>query len=196
MRNRRLVLIAALATMELWILGLMIRSVGGSRVPAAASPAGTLHIAYVAEAAEPEVLRSVETSTTPQVFIDDVDANITITARVGKTVAVTESTHLAGWVQGAHLPLTVVRTGDIVHIGREHLSVVVSMGILERRLAVSVPPGASVHVGRADAISLTGLRGSASLLSDRGSVEVRDMRGSLTARSADGRIELTDVDAP
>jgi hypothetical protein len=204
MSNRRLAIVAGLGVVELWIVGLMIRSFSGSS--AAELPAPAMHLSVVAPAGPDmassvgprggRIARSFQTGTAPHVVIDDDGATLGVTVRSGSTVDVSEQTQIAGWVQGANRPATIEKTSDGVRIVRDDPGPIVSMGLIHRRLDVVVPPQTRLEVQNAGSMTIAGLRADTTLHSDDGSILVRDTRGSVTVKTDDGRIELDDVAGP
>lgn len=197
MDNRRWAIIAGLGIIELWILGLMMRSVHGSRDAGYAMPDARVGFASPAAAAGGgRTERTLETGPAPHVTIDDDDALLTVSVRSGTTVSVTEERRVRGWVRGgSDLPLSVQRTADGVSI-QQPGDLIVAFGSVERKLNVVVPPGTDLDVQNAGTTTLAGLRADASLHSDNGSVSVSDHRGALTVKTDNGRIELHDIAGP
>ncbi len=196
MNNRRLAIVAGLGVVELWIIGLMILSLGGGHAPA---PAGTPNVAFASatqNAPAGEVSRLVESGPAPHVVIDDRNAQLTVSVRSGTTVSVTEQTEVRGWVHGTRRPIRVERTADGVSIVRGDGPLDVIMGSVERRLDVVVPPATRLEVTDAGSTTVSGLRADATLHSDDGSIVVSDQRGAVDVRTDDGRVELHDIDAP
>jgi hypothetical protein len=188
MRNRRYAVVAALVVVELWIVGLMMRSLaGGGRETSVATSAASLGDA------PPQV---IETGAAPHVEIDDDTAILSVSVREGTTVSVTQQTRRHGWAHGSREPASVVKTSDGVRIVDAGSSLTFSMGSLDRRIDVVVPPGTTLDVQNAASATVTGLRGPAKLHSDDGTVVVNDHRGPLTVTADNGRIELRDVVSP
>jgi ferric-dicitrate binding protein FerR (iron transport regulator) len=191
--NRRLAIVAGLGIVELWIVGLMIRSVCGGHDPdfsasAAHPPYGTANAGRTAQ--------TLETGSAPHVVIDDEDATLTVSARAGTTVAVHEDRQLRGWFHGTDLPVRIERTADGVRIARADGGVSVAFGSEREQLEVVVPPDASVDVTAAGSTTVKGLRAAINLHTDDGSVAISDQRGSVQVKTDNGRIELHDVEAP
>jgi len=196
MNNRRLALVAGLAVVELWIVGMMIRSVGGheSGFPAHGSApfaAGAGAWALAAGRAP----KTVETGSSPHVIIEDDGAALAISVRPGTTVEVNEERRLGGWVHGSLPALRIEKTPDGLSITQPEGGMTVAFGSAERRLAVVVPPAARVDVEAAASIAAAGLRAPATLHSDDGAIVLSDQRGAVTLKTDNGRIELRDVDA-
>jgi hypothetical protein len=196
MNNRRWAIIAGLGIIELWILGLMVRSVHGSRESGYAMPDARVGFASPAAAAGgSRTERTLETGPAPHVTIDDDDAVLTVSVRPGTAVSVIEERRVRGWVRGGDQPLSIERTSDGVSIERSS-GIAVAFGSIERRLDVVIPPGTDLDVQNAGTTTLSGLRADASLHSDNGSVIVSDHRGALTVKTDNGRIELHDIAGP
>jgi hypothetical protein len=198
MNNRRLAILAGLGIVELWIVGLMIRSVSGGRNESV-YPASAPNVAFASgqqNAPGRDVSRSVDAGAQPHVVIDDRNATLTVSVRPGTTVSVTEQTVVRGWVHGTRHPIKVERTADGVRIERGDGPLDVMMGSVERRLDVVVPPASRLDVTNAGSTTVSGLRADATLHSDDGSISVSDHRGGIDVRTDDGRVELHDVEAP
>jgi hypothetical protein len=196
MTNRRVAIVVGLGVVELWIVGLTLRSVGlaGPSRPAASNAASPI----AASPAEPDSqgLKSVETGASPHVVIDDEDATLTVSVRPGSSVVVSDQTRISGWMQGASRPVSIARTSDGLRIFRPDSGLSVSMGFVRRRLDVIVPPQARVDVQNAGSMTVSGLRADVTLHTDDGTVVVRDVRGNVEVKTDDGRIELDDVGGP
>jgi hypothetical protein len=193
-------IVAGLAVVELWIVDLMIQSLscGASAGSAAAASQAPVSAAGASSGAFTSGLsgHSVRTFTTgraPHVVIDDDGATLGVTVRPGTTVDVSEETQASGWVQGQGGRATIERTSDGLRIVRSGPGLVVSLGLVRRRLDVVVPPETQLEVKNAGSMSITGLRADARLHSDDGSITVADMRGNVTVKTDDGRIDLDDV---
>jgi hypothetical protein len=190
MANRRRAIIAALSIVELWILGLMIRSVsgGGGRESSFASAAAMQPAGFD---------RTIETGSTPRVVIDDDDAALTVTVRVGTAVEVRERIRARGWgMRDAKRESTVEKTADGVRVTGPDGIIIAGAGSVSRALDVVVPPGATLEVKNAGATSVAGLTGEATLHIDDGDIIVTRHSGPLTASTGNGHIELRDVAAP
>lgn len=197
MYNRRWAIVAALGVVELWIVGLMLRSISGGHVSAHAADGPKTSVASGPQNAPTlGASRSVDTGPAPHVVIDDKNAKLTVSVRPGTTVSVNEETGVHGWVHGSRHPIVVKRTADGVQIVRGDGPLEVFMGFIERRLDVVVPPAARLEVRNAGSTTIAGLRADVAVHSEDGSIVVSDLRGALDARTEDGRIELFDVDAP
>jgi hypothetical protein len=198
MNNRRLAIIAGLGVVELWIVGLMIRSLGGDgREPDLPRPPVPSYAGAAAQdAARGRVAKTVETGAAPHVVIDDDEAALSISVRPGTTVEVFEERRISGWFHGALQPLSIVKTNDGVSITQPGGGLAVTFGSIRRRLDVVVPPAARIDVRAAASVTAAGLRADATLHSDDGSILVSDQRGAVRLKTDNGRIELRDVDAP
>jgi hypothetical protein len=195
MDNRRLALVAGLGVVELWIVGMMIRSLGGDGREAD-FPRPPYPGAAARAAGSGRTVKTIESGAAPLVVISDEGAALTISVRPGTAVAVVEEHRISGWVHGSLPPLGVVKTSDGVKIVQPGGGPVVTFGSIRRRLDVVVPPAARVDVQAAASIAATGLRADATLQTDDGSIVLRDERGAVRAKTDNGRIELHDVDAP
>jgi hypothetical protein len=195
MMNRRLAIVAGLGVVEVWIVGLMIHSFDGDRPAAGFGPA-VANPAAATSAGDTRTARTLETGPAPHVVIDDDGATLGVTVRPGTTVDVSEQTQVSGWVQGARRPVTIERTGDGVRIVRSEPGLIVSMGLIHRRLDVIVPPQTRLDVENSGSMTIAGLRAALSLHSDDGSISVSDVRGSVRVKTDDGRIQLADVAGP
>jgi hypothetical protein len=199
MDNRRVAIVAGLGVAELWIVGMMFRSLcggGGHEVGYAATVSNSPFAAMAGEASGGRLSKTMDTGPAPHVVIDDDDATLTVSVRPGSTVAVNEETDVRGWVRGSQHPVTMERTGDGVEIVRSGNGLVVSMGLVRRRLDVVVPPAARLDVKNAGSTTISGLRADAAVHSDDGSIVVSDVHGAVSVRTDDGRIELHSVDGP
>jgi hypothetical protein len=186
MDNRRLALLAGLGIVELWVVGLMIRSVGGGReadIPLLAGPR-----AFAA--------RTLQTGPAPHVVIAAGEGTaLAVGVRPGTAVEVAQERQPRGWTQAGDRRLTFERTGDGVRIAREPGGPG-GFGAIRGRLDVIVPPAARLEVENAGSMTVSGLRAAATLRSGDGSIFVRDQRGAVNANTANGRIDLRDVEAP
>lgn len=197
MNNRRLAIVAGLGIVELWIVGLMIRSIGGGHDSGSSTGAPNVPFASAAQNVPArQVSRTIEAGPAPHVFIDDQNATLRVSVRLGTTVSVNEEVDVHGWVHGTRRPIVVERTADGVQIVRGDGPLDVMMGSVERRLDVVVPPASRLEVKNAGATEVSGLRAGATLRSDDGSIVVNDQRGALDVHTDDGRVELHDVEAP
>ena len=193
MRNRRLAIIAGLGVVELWIVGLMLRSVAGGHDAGALITSAQIGSASPAPARDGGA-RTIETGSAPDVVIDDEGATLTVTALTGASVAVrNRSEH--GWFDHHEAPLRIEKTSGGVQILRAPGDAGIMFGSPRRELDVVVPPQARLEVRNAGAMVVSGLRADAVLHSDDGSVRVRDNRGDLRVSTDNGRIELSDVEA-
>jgi hypothetical protein len=195
MDNRRLALVAGLGIVELWIVGLMARSVSGGHGSGFSTSAANLPYA-ASGAGGSRMAKTLETGPSPHVVIDDEDATLAVTVRAGTTVSLTEESRADSWVRGDNRPATMEKTDDGVRIARPSGGLVVSIGSVRRQLGVVVPPGAHLDVENAGSTTVAGLRADATVHSDDGSIVVTDVRGALDIKTDDGRIELHDVAGP
>jgi hypothetical protein len=192
MINRRLAIVAALSVVELWVLALMIHSVGPKGEPDL--PALRVRNGFPATAPAAGPPWAIETGSEPHVVVEVEDASLDVNARPGTTVEIAEPTH---WrVDRAHRPLTFEKTSDGVRIAQ-------SAGISlirrsdERRLDVVVPPGTRLDVRKAGTMHVAGLRTDLVLHTDIGSIVVTDQRGGVVHLTTEnGRVELHGVEAP
>ena len=197
MENRRVALIAGLGVVELWIFGMMFRSLcGGHESRYTVVPPSSAFAAMSNDALEGRLAKTIDAGPAPHVVIDDDGATLSVSVRPGSTVAVNEETDVRGWVHGGRHPVSVERTVDGVQIVRSDNDLVVSMGLVRRQLTVVVPPAVRLEVKNAGSTTISGLRADASIHSDDGSVVVSDVRGAVDVRTDDGRVELHAVDAP
>jgi hypothetical protein len=183
--NRRWAIVAGLGIVELWIIGMMIRSVGGG-------PESVLGV----PAAGGRTAKTLETGSAPQVVVVSGEAALTVSARPGTTVSVAEVRASGGWMQGSVRPVRIDKTSAGVRIVEPDGASAVGLGVFRRRLDVVVPPDARLEVQNAGSIRVSGLLAAATLRTDNGSIIVTDGRGALDVKTDDGRIELRDVDAP
>ncbi len=184
MRNRRWAIIAGLGVVELWILGLIVRSIAGGH------SAGVMPGAAMSAPQPAGAMRTFQVGAAPSVVIDDEDALVNVTVRSGTTVLVDERV-AHGW---SHTQaLSVEQTADGVRISQASGGLGLMFGSPARRLDVVVPPQARLEVVNAGSTTLTGLRADARVHSDDGSVTVTDHRGELVVTTDNGRIELHDV---
>jgi hypothetical protein len=197
MNNRRLALVAGLGVVEVWIIGMMVRSLNGGHESgySTSTPNVAFASAPLTAPGRPD-LRVVDAGPAPHVVIDDRNATLTVSVRAGTTVSVNEDTDVHGWVHGTRRPIVVERTADGVQILRGDGPLDVIMGSVDRRLIVVVPPAAQLDVRNAGSTTVSGMRAGTTLHSDDGSITVRDQRGAVNVRTDDGRVELHDVDAP
>jgi hypothetical protein len=198
MNNRRLTLVAGLGVVELWIVGMMIHSVGGGRESdfPARPPAPFAAGAGAAAAMGGQAAKTFDTGTAPHVVITDDEASVAISVRPGTTVEVREDRGLGGWVHGTVPPLSIEKTTDGLNISQPDGGVIAAFGSIRRRLDVVVPPAARIDVKAAASIAASGLRSAATLNSDNGAIILSDQRGAVTLKTDNGRIELRDVEAP
>ena len=198
MNNRRMALVAGLGVVELWVVGMMIRSVGGGhdanfpgrpQDPFAAGASGLA-------ARGGRTAKTFETGAAPHVVISDDEAALTISVRPGTTVDVREDRRIGGWFHGSRPRLNIEKTADGLSITQAGDGISVAFGSVQRRLDVVVPPATRIEVKAAASIAASGLRSAATLHSNDGSIDVSDQHGALTLRTDNGRIELHDVDAP
>jgi hypothetical protein len=198
MDNRRLAIVVGLGVVELWVVGLMIRSLCGRSHDAGYSlaPAHVSAAAAVGAASAGRTAKTIETGPAPHVVIDDDQATLTVSVRPGTAVDVTEQIQFSGWMRGSGRPVTIEKTSDGVSITQPDSEDFIAFGSVRRRLDVVVPPGARLDVANAGSIKVSGLRAEATLHSGDGSIVVSDQRGALDVKTDDGRIELHDVEAP
>ncbi len=192
MPNRRLAVVAALAVVEVWIVGLMFRSIHSG--PHAASAASGPAFPASAQAAGGPLGQTLETGPAPHVVVDDESAAVNVSVRPGTTVSVTQQIRTRGWTHISDRRATIEKTADGVEIDAP--AGMTMFGSFERRLDVIVPPGARLDVQNAGSIEVAGLRREATVNSDDGRIVVRDHVGALTVKSDGGRIELIDVRGP
>ncbi|GAC1401850.1 MAG: hypothetical protein NVSMB64_00710 [Candidatus Velthaea sp.] len=196
--NRRYAVIAALVVVELIIVSAMVRSfdsIGAHRAYASGMPFEFGSPAVAAPGGH--TTATVETTATPHVVIDDDLADLTIAVKPGSSVHVDEQMTRRGFARGMpETRLIVEKTSDGVRIARadRHVGLHFMMGPIERRLDVSLPPGAHVEVLNAGRTEAAGLRERASFHTDNGAIIVHDHRGDVDATSSNGRIQLRDVD--
>ncbi len=179
--------VAALAAVELVILGLIFASFGSlgfhhtSRAEAAGGSGS--HGPF-------DVHTTIATSLTPRVRIDDDDAHLFIKTASVPSVRVDEVTTTSGHVWGI-TQLRVERMSDgSVFIGRSE----VYHGRMHREITVTVPAATTLEVTHADSVTLAGLRGSATITgSNDDPIDVSDHTGSLDVKNGDGRVTLSHV---
>jgi hypothetical protein len=191
MNNRRLAIIAGLGIVEVWIVGLMIHSLGGDRREPDYPPPSAAQAASGGRTA-----KTLEAGAAPHVVIDDDEAALSISVHPGTTVQVLEERRISGWFHGRLQPLSVVKTSDGVRITQPGGGLAVTFGSVRRRLDVVVPPSARIDVRAAASVTAAGLRADAIVHSDDGSIVVSDQRGAVRLKTDNGRIELRDVEAP
>jgi DUF4097 and DUF4098 domain-containing protein YvlB len=199
MNNRRWAIVAGLGVVEVWIIGLMIRSIGGAghESDLAPPPAPVPFGAPMPAGAAGRTSKTLETGSAPHVVISDDAATITISVRAGTTVAVVEDRRGGSWFHHGSSPsASIVKTSDGVSITQTEGSLAMSFGSAARRLDVVVPPAAHVEVQAASSITASGLRAAATLHSDDGSIVLSDQRGAVELKTDNGRIELNDVEGP
>jgi hypothetical protein len=197
MNNRRLAIVVGLGIVEVWIVGLMIRSLGGvGREADFSRPAAHPYAAEAVAAGGGRTVKTVETGPAPHVVVDDDGAALNISVHPGTTVDVLEEGRISGWVHGTLQPPSVVKTSDGVSITQPDGGPAVTFGLVRRRLDVVVPPAARVDVRAAASIAASGLRADATLRSEDGSIVLSDQRASVRLKTDNGRIELHDVEAP
>jgi hypothetical protein len=195
MNNRRLAIIAGLGVVELWIVGMMIHSVGGGREADFPASPPFAPGARAQAATNGRTAKTFETGASPHVVIDDDEATLSINVRPGTTVEVLEDRRVSGWVHGSIPAVSVEKTADGVSITQPGGGFRVAFGSVRRRLDVLVPPAARIDVQGAASIAATGLRSAATLHSEDGSIVLSDQRGAVALKTDNGRIELHDVDA-
>jgi len=165
MENRRLAAIAALSIVELWILGLMVRSVSGG-----GSHESNFASAETRGPTSGGFERTIATGPAPHVVIDDDDAVLGVSVRSGSTVSVSERLRTSGWGMHGFRQLSMVaKTADGVAVSGPDGAIVVA-GSVDRRLDVVVPPGTTLEVKNAGSMTVAGLHGEATLHSDDGTI--------------------------
>jgi hypothetical protein len=192
-------LIGALVVVELAIVGAAFRAIGLGAGPAAPPhrPAWSWDTAAVAKAASTGGLdRTFSTGPAPHVVLDIRNVPVRIEAAGGPSVRVVDSVQRRGWVSGTIAPVRAERTADGVRISIPDGTDVIAFGSFDRRLRVSVPPGATVEVATGARVDAAGLRSRLTVRSSDGSIHVRDHRGELDLQTSDGRVELSDVQGP
>jgi len=186
MDSRRMTTVAALAVVELVILGWIFasfESLGG----------GVHHVVMAARAATSssvpaDVHTTISTTRDAQVRIEDDDAHITIKAQPVDYVRVDETTTTNGSVSGI-TPLRVQHVANgVIYIGRREWY----HGSMHRDIAITVPVTATIEVANCTSLTLSGLSGSASVkCTGSDSVDVSDFHGrNLEIRNGDARVSV------
>jgi hypothetical protein len=197
MNNRRAALVAGLGIVELWIIGLMIRSVCGGHQSDFGPPAPHVpHGMSAAAASAGRTAQTLQTGSAPHVVIDDADAALSVGVAPGTTVTVHQQRLLRGWFHGADQPVRIERTADGVRIARTDAGALLAFGAQQQQLEVIVPPAAQVEVTNAGSTTVAGLRAAVNLHSDDGSIAVSDQRGPVAVKTDNGRVVLRDVEGP
>ncbi len=193
--NRRWAVIAGLGVVELWVVGLIVRSIagGGHHAVEAAVPAAPA--VYTSPAfTRADIDRTILTSNAPSVIIDAAGFALNVAVRAGRTVSVRELGRGHGWMRENEQPLDIRQSAGGVTILRPGNDTdVMFFGSNERRLEVIVPPDARLDVRNAGATTVAGLRADATLHSEDGSIMVSDHAGALHVTTDDGSIELVNV---
>ncbi|HMC46109.1 MAG TPA: DUF4097 family beta strand repeat-containing protein [Caballeronia sp.] len=191
----RWTLIAVLSVVELALLGAMLHSVGLAGGASEADGRRFMMGAPVFASTPSQTFEKTfdNMSATPSVYVDDNDAELTLTVKSGSSVSVREQTSHGGWMHRSGGKLDVSQTGDHLRIVRSDETLTMMFGSLHRTLQLVVPPGTHLEVANAGKIDVTGLRENVLLHSDNGAIYVHDHRAEITATSSNGRIELHDV---
>lgn len=183
-------LVAMLIAAELLILGLIIYSVGGMRNAFGSS---MHHLDY---AAGPPVA-PIAAGDAPRVSINDGDDRIVITPSTDGQVHVTDESFVRGWSWSSVpiKPLNVSRTSDGVRIERasEDSSDWMIIGDARNRIAVQVPPAATIAIEDSSGADITGITGGTSVKSTDGHITLAGLRGNVDAKSTDSYVEADDV---
>jgi hypothetical protein len=188
MDSRRATVLAALAAVELVILGLIFASLRGFAHHGSVALAST----STGSGLPPDVHTTIATSRAPSVVIRDDDAHIHISTAAAPQVRVDETTTSDGYVRGV-TPLNVEhREFNAIYIGRHELY----HGSMHRDIAIVVPVGATIEVDDCASLSMSGLSGSATIrCSGDQAVEISDQRGDLVVRNDDGRVSIAHMSA-
>jgi len=187
----RSAILGALVVVELAIIGMAAQALcfsGPFGAAFAGSPAwastGMTH---------PRLDRTFATGEQPHVVVDVHDVDVTVEAGSAPRVHVVETIHAAGLVTGRLDRAVAEQTPDGVRITSGAGGGRVVIGVFERSLRLTVPPGARVDIESAGSVLASGLRAKLIAHSDNGAIRVRDHRGDVDLETANGRIELADV---
>jgi hypothetical protein len=183
----RSTLVGALVVVELAILGVAAKAVGGH---------ASAHWNFSPSDSPPVVSKldkTFDTGPSPHVVIDVDQANVSVQAGAAAGVHVAGTMRVSGRTSGATPSLTAVRTADGVRVSVESGLVHVRHGRLEREVRLTVPPGADVEIASAGSVTASGLRAKLVARLADGSVHVANHRGDLDVTTASGDIDLLDV---
>ncbi|HZO95478.1 MAG TPA: DUF4097 family beta strand repeat-containing protein [Candidatus Baltobacteraceae bacterium] len=178
---------------ELAIVGMACKAVAGG----GGSPGTTFGVrwldAHRGDAHGAALDRTYDAGPSPHVYVDVRDADVTVDGGSGSAVSAVETVHVVGLVTGM-TALHAERTADGVRITEPGASPTrFELGLLDRRLHLTVPSGARVEIANAADIAIAGLRTAVTARTRSGAIHVRDQRGDVDVETANGRIELTDV---
>jgi putative adhesin len=192
----RMTLVGALVVVELGIVGIAARAVGGGG-PASPfafeSPLVAPHGGSTSDVLEKSFLVGL----TPHVVIDTSGVHVIVQTASTGSVHVAGRTHRSGWVSGTFPAVSAVQTEDGVRVSSPaddgpHFT----LGSLRREVRITVPATALVEVTGADQVDVSGLRAKFVAHVSDGPVYLKDHRGDVDISvGVVGRVVLTDVQA-
>jgi len=194
MRDSRLGIVLVLAAAEVFLLGLMMRSLGFSSPVQAAG----FHTASFT----PKAFSPIDAGTTPHVVIADAKSRVTVGVSQDGLVHVADQSHFHGaiWGQQNLAQLLVNKTNDGVRIERPGDLAddrIFSLAFwCTERIRVDVPAGAHVEIVRSGGADISDLQAPVIAHSNDGHISATHIRGAVDFTSDDGYLALTDVTAP
>lgn len=194
MRDSRLGIVLVLVAAEVFLLGVMMRSLGYSNLSVHA--AGFHQIAFT-----PKTFSPIDAGTTPHVVIADAESRVVVGVSRDNLVHVADLTSGGGAMWGARAPaqLLVNRTSDGVRVERPGDLAshgVIAFGWYSQRIQVDVPAEARVEIVRSGGADINDVQAPVVAHSVDGHISASRTRGTLDLSSDDGYLSLTDVVSP
>jgi len=194
MRDSRLGIVLVLVAAEIFLLGVMVRSLGFSTPIQAAG--------FHSASFTPKTFSPIDAGLTPHVWIADAKSRVVVDVSRDNLVHVTDESHFHGaiWGQKTIQQLLVNKTPDGVRIERPGDLAddgVFSLGLwCVERIRVDVPAGSHVEIVRSGGADISDLQAAVVAHSNDGHIAASHIRGPVDFTSDDGYIALTDVIAP
>jgi len=194
MRDSRLGIVLVLAAAEVFILGLMLRSLGFSGPVEAAN----FHTASFT----PKTFSPIDAGLTPHVVIADAQSRVVVGVSTDNLVHVQDQSYFHGTIWGKKTlsQLLFTKTDDGVRIERPGdlaKEDIFSLGLWsDERISVEVPAGAHVQIVRSGGADISDLQADVVAHSNDGHITATRIRGAVDFTSDDGYLSLTDVVAP
>lgn len=191
MRDSRLGIVLVLVAAEVFLVGVMMRSIGFSNPSVHA--AGFHHVSYT-----PKTFSPIDAGATPHVVIADAQSRVIVGLSQDNMVHVADATSGGGalWASQTPAQLLVNKTGDGVRVERPGDLVshgIFAFGWYSPRIEVDVPAQARVEILRSGGAEISDLQGPVVAHSVDGHISVSRTHGTLDLSSDDGYLSLTDV---
>ncbi|HEX3466687.1 MAG TPA: DUF4097 family beta strand repeat-containing protein [Candidatus Elarobacter sp.] len=188
----RSTLIGALVVVELAIVGLAAKALGGG------PPSGAFGLSFPsfgghAVATTTQLNRTFVAGLAPHVVIDVHDIDVVVETANAPAVRGVETVTKTGYTSGTVPELTAQQTPDGVRFHTTASADTVTLGEFDRTLHVTVPAAALVEISSAGRVDASGLRAKLVAHSPGGPIYVSDHRGDLDLSSSGGRIVLSNV---